>query len=664
MAYQLGIDFGTTYTSAAVAHDGLVEVVNLGTRSAVVPSVVLVRADGTMMVGGAAEARATTEPNRVGREFKRRLGDPTPLYLGGTPFSAEALIGAVLSFVYQRVVERMGEAPTRTVITHPAAYSQYRLDLLLDAARRANITAEFVPEPEAAAIFYASQARVGDGEVIAVFDLGGGTFDTALLRRGGDRFTLLGVPQGLERLGGIDFDDAIVGFVNDQLGGALESTGDGNDLDTLIRFSRLRADARAAKEALSEDTDATVSVVLPAGVQDITVTRSQFESMIRPRLVEAIQALDRAVASAGISIDGVSKIVLVGGSSRIPLVRQMVANATGRPLAVDIDPEHAVSMGAALAASGRPLVNMPGDGGAIGPAGPPGVAHGAAARAFAAPAPVRAQPQNGPTVSGPSTPTHVPAGPPMQPPVAHVSGSPAGPPSQGPGGWTGAAQPYQTPPAKPRRTGLIITAAVALVAMIAVVIVVVARNSATTAAPTTTEPEVITEPDTSAETSTETSTEASTDTTNETTTPATEPASAVTETTEPSTTEPVTVAPTEAVTAPPVTDAPTEPPTVAPTDPLLSPIDATVVNTCGRSGNGDCFVTVRQAPTAASGEIVRLDEGTPVQVECQTTGQSVNSSVLGRSSTVWVRLVGGGFAAAVFIDAPALDPFSINLRAC
>ena len=75
-------------------------------------------------------------------------------------------------------------------------------------------------------------------------------------------------------------------------------------------------------------------------------------------------------------------------------------------------------------------------------------------------------------------------------------------------------------------------------------------------------------------------------------------------------------------------------------------------------------MTVREAPTAASGAIVRLNEGEPVQVDCQTTGQSVNSSVLGRSSTVWVRLTGGGFAAAVFIEAPELDPFSINFRAC
>ena len=606
MTYQLGIDFGTTFTSAAVSRDGRVEAINLGTRSMVVPSVVLVRTDGEILIGDAAETRAVVEPNRVAREFKRRLGDPTPLFLGGTPYSAEALIGYVLGSIYQRVVERMGSAPTAVVITHPAAYSQYRLDLLRDAARRAGIAeAKFVPEPEAAAIYYASQARVAPGEVIAMFDLGGGTFDTALLRRLETRFELIGTPQGLERLGGVDFDDAIVGFVNDQLGGALSEANE-SDPQTMMRLGRLRSDSRAAKEALSEDTEAIVQVVLPSGAVDVRISRQQFESLIRPRLSEALQALDRAITSAGLTMEQVSKIVLVGGSSRIPIVREMVAKATDRPLAIDIDPEHAVSMGAAFAASGRSLsavdstsqqaivppsastVNLAGPlpamtqtaGGTVVPASPgpfpgppsgqnfvPSAGAGAPAQPGAAPyppgpmatGPVPTQP----TPYVPQTPTQPVQRQPPYPPQPYAPSPYGGQPPAG-------APPYVQPPGgganEPSRSRLYLVLAAVAIVLIALLVFALTRNNDNTASTTTTEQPpntdastIVTEPDTSGDT-----TAATTETTTETTTDATAVPSET------------TVAETTAVTAA-ATEAPTEPPTQAPTEAPTSPPDPNVV---------------------------------------------------------------------------------------
>ncbi len=175
MPYQLGIDLGTTFTSAAVARDGRVQTINLGARTAAMPSVVLIRENGDVLVGEAAESRALVEPARAAREFKRRLGDSTPINLGGTPYRAEVLTGFLLRAVHQRVVDRMGERPERVVLTHPATYSPAQLELLRGAARRAGIgEVELLSEPAAAAVHYASIEQVPAGAALAVYDFGGG----------------------------------------------------------------------------------------------------------------------------------------------------------------------------------------------------------------------------------------------------------------------------------------------------------------------------------------------------------------------------------------------------------------------------------------------------------------------------------------------------------
>ena len=126
-----------------------------------------------------------------------------------------------------------------------------------------------------------------------------------------------------------------------------------DDPATLAAIARLREECRRAKEALSSDTDTTISVVLPGLQTEMRLTREEFEEMIRPRITETIGALGRAVKSAGLEFDGVDRILLVGGSSRIPLVAEMVREATGRPIAVDAHPKHSMALGAALVAEAR-----------------------------------------------------------------------------------------------------------------------------------------------------------------------------------------------------------------------------------------------------------------------------------------------------------------------
>jgi len=122
VGYSLGIDLGTTYSAAAIMDGGRAEVFTLGTVAPAIPSVVVLREDGEVLVGEAAERRSIVEPTRTGREFKRRLGDPAPLVLGGTPYGAEALMARLLRFIVDEVAKRQGAAPERIVITHPANF--------------------------------------------------------------------------------------------------------------------------------------------------------------------------------------------------------------------------------------------------------------------------------------------------------------------------------------------------------------------------------------------------------------------------------------------------------------------------------------------------------------------------------------------------------------
>ena len=157
----------------------------------------LLRADGEVLTGEAAERRALAEPTRTGREFKRRLGDPTPIILGGTPYGAEALLAHLLRAIVERVTQQLGEAPAAIALCHPAAYSTYKLDLLQQAVRQADIgPVTLLTEPEAAALDYARQERVPLGSVIAVYDFGGGTFDATILRKTDTGFEMLGQPEG------------------------------------------------------------------------------------------------------------------------------------------------------------------------------------------------------------------------------------------------------------------------------------------------------------------------------------------------------------------------------------------------------------------------------------------------------------------------------------
>ncbi|MGH3928350.1 MAG: Hsp70 family protein [Pseudonocardiaceae bacterium] len=364
MSYALGVDVGTSYTAAAIWRlDGQqqsTEVVPLGSRMPSVSSVLFLGPDGSFVVGEAAERRSVTDPDRVVREFKRRIGDDTPLFVGGRPYAAHDLAAMMVRWVVDRVVEREGGAPDQIAITHPAGWGPFKKDLLrtaLGAQGLHNLT--FLAEPEAAAVSYAAQERVEAGTTIAVYDLGGGTFDAAVVRKtgasktGAGSFALMGSADGIEQLGGADFDEAVFTHVQAGLGDRLDAL-DIDDPSVLSGLARLRRECTEAKEALSSDTEVSVAVLLPGVNAQVRLVRSEFEEMIRPALEDTIDSLSRAIASAGLTSADLGAVLLVGGSSRVPLVSQMVSARLGCPVVVDADPKTTIALGAALSMAPQP----------------------------------------------------------------------------------------------------------------------------------------------------------------------------------------------------------------------------------------------------------------------------------------------------------------------
>ncbi len=375
MAYDLGIDIGTSFTAAAIRRDdGVVSVVGLGAIADSIPTVVYLNEDGSMVVGDAANRRALLDAYGVAREFKRRLGDPTPLILRGSPFSAEALIARMLRHVVERVADREREAPRRLVITHPANWGRFRLEIFQQATEMAGLEhAELVSEPVAAAVAFASANQLSEGAAIAVYDLGGGTFDAAVVRRSRGGFELLGDPVGLEHVGGIDFDAAVVDFVRSSL--TRDSSLDPDNPEHVTAMAHLRRACVTAKETLSIDSETSIPVLLPGFDDAVTMQRAEFESRISPLVSSSVASLERAISQAKLTPDDLTSILIVGGSSRVPLVQQMLVDRFGDLIALSADPVHAIARGAALI-GGITLDQSPSSLAPSSPMAVPGTDHG------------------------------------------------------------------------------------------------------------------------------------------------------------------------------------------------------------------------------------------------------------------------------------------------
>ena len=358
MSYVLAIDVGTSYTAAALIKPSgssapTPEILPLGIHGNAVPSVLFYADDGRILVGEAAERRGLDDPRRMVREFKRRIGDSVPLAVGEAWMSPEDVYATMARWVVDRAEEREGCPPSSIVLTHPAAWGGHRTSTVLAALNAAGLRdATLISEPVAAALHYATQTRVEDGSTVAVYDLGGGTFDTAVLRKAGaGSFELLGRPDGIETLGGADFDAAVLRHVVGQLGDALAGI-EPEAPESKAALSRLRRECREAKEALSMDSEASIAVALPGIQRTLRLVRSEFEALIEAPIRETVHALEQSLRSMHIEPKDLSAVLLIGGSSRIPLVAEMISVELDRPIAVDADPKSSICLGAAVAGLG------------------------------------------------------------------------------------------------------------------------------------------------------------------------------------------------------------------------------------------------------------------------------------------------------------------------
>lgn len=366
----LGIDLGTTNSLAAVWDADGPRVLAPEGESPIVPSVVYVPPEGKALVGGAAKAHAVTDPTHtlfsVKRFMGRGIGDieqdlqylpysvtETDRHLVQfhvrskkiTPQQASALI---LQEVALRAAEALGGADIiQAVITVPAYFDEPQRQATRDAAKLAGIEVlRIVSEPTAACLAYGLDQK-GEGH-IAVYDLGGGTFDVSILRVDDGVFQVLST-AGDTALGGDDFDRTLIRHMQAKL----REQGVAEEVLTEPTFlSAARLAAEHAKQDLSKDPSTRFQLSLPE--QNVhyreEITREQFEAMIRPLVERTIEHCRRALHDAGLSAEQLDEVVLVGGSTRVPLVRAMVEETLGRKPHTELNPDHVVAMGAAAQA--------------------------------------------------------------------------------------------------------------------------------------------------------------------------------------------------------------------------------------------------------------------------------------------------------------------------
>jgi actin-like ATPase involved in cell morphogenesis len=346
MGYRLGIDLGTTFTAAAYIEDAGPRMLELGRRQVSMPSIMLVNEDGSLLIGEAAERRSATEPDRVIREFKRRFGDDVPFVVAGHAFTPVELQTEMLRWVLDNAEQRRPPVREHVVVTHPANWGPYKLRCLREMLASAGVTgATLCAEPVAAAIDFASSREVPDDANLVIYDLGGGTFDVAVVAKSDDGFRVLGTPLGDEHLGGSDFDEAVVI-------GTLERLGlhdfDVDDPDVARGLIALRRECVEAKEALSTEVSTQISSLLPGAVRRVQFNRREFEELIRYLLDASVATTRRALRLAGVEIADLHAVVLVGGSSQIPLVTELLTRELGVPVILSTSPKNTIALGAAL----------------------------------------------------------------------------------------------------------------------------------------------------------------------------------------------------------------------------------------------------------------------------------------------------------------------------
>lgn len=337
---MIGIDLGTTNSLVACFRNGKAEIIPNRLGKHLTPSVVSVDAEGTVYVGETAKERGALHPLETARVFKRSMGTEKQYLLGGKKFRAEELSSLVLRSLKEDAEVYLGGEVTEAIISVPAYFNDLQRKATKQAGELAGLkVSRIINEPTAAAIAYGMGSQDTDARYL-VFDLGGGTFDVSILELYGSIMEVHAI-AGDNFIGGEDFTTLLCTMYLEKAAVTPESL----DLRTMNEV--LKA-AEACKCAFSQSNEVTMSCTIDAQTFDMHLTLSEYEKACAPLLEKLRRPIERSLRDAGVSLSDIDQIVLVGGATRLPIIRRFVTRLFGRIPGMLVDPDEAVAVGAAL----------------------------------------------------------------------------------------------------------------------------------------------------------------------------------------------------------------------------------------------------------------------------------------------------------------------------
>ena len=348
MSKIIGIDLGTTNSCVAVMEGGQPTVIANAEGSRTTPSVVAFTKDGERLIGQVAKRQAVTNPDRTVISIKREMGTGYKVNIDGKQYTPQYISAMILTKMKETAESYLGEKVTQAVITVPAYFNDSQRQATKDAGRIAGLEVlRIINEPTAASLAYGLDKE--ENQKILVYDLGGGTFDVSILDIGDGVFEVLST-NGNTRLGGDDFDQRIIDYVADQF-----KKENGIDLkQDKIAAQRLKEAAEKAKIELSGTTTANINLPFitadATGPKhlDVTLTQAKFNELTADLVEATVEPMRKALKDAGLTVDQINKVILVGGSTRIPAVQEAVKKITGKEPFKGINPDECVAIGAAI----------------------------------------------------------------------------------------------------------------------------------------------------------------------------------------------------------------------------------------------------------------------------------------------------------------------------
>ena len=347
MGKIIGIDLGTTNSCVAILEGGQPVVIPNAEGARTTPSVVAFK-DGERLVGMIAKRQAITNPERTISSIKRDMGSDRRVRIDGKDYTPQEISAMILQKLKQDAEAYLGETVTQAVITVPAYFTDSQRQATKDAGRIAGLDVlRIINEPTAASLAYGLDKETN--QKILVYDLGGGTFDVSILEIGDGVFEVQAT-AGNNRLGGDDFDQRLMDYIADDF-----KKSNGIDLrNDKMAMQRLKEAAEKAKIDLSGVMQTNINLPFitmdASGPKhlDITITRAKFNELTADLIDKTRVCVQKAMQDAGLKASQIDKVVLVGGSSRIPAVQEMVKNITGKEPFKGINPDECVAIGAAI----------------------------------------------------------------------------------------------------------------------------------------------------------------------------------------------------------------------------------------------------------------------------------------------------------------------------